>query len=128
MDQGLGKSERLKSRKDTDLLFTQGIALYSFPFKIVYNWLDEGHDKCRTKLLISVPKRKFKSAVDRNLLRRRIKEIYRKNKSEIEIASFGKSISLAIIYTHHEIRDFNDLQKRLILILRKLNEQLHSQK
>jgi len=128
MNQGLNKNERLKSRKDTELLFSEGTALYLFPFKLVYKWMDTETQECNVKILVSVPKRKFKTAVDRNFLKRRIKEAYRTNKSELEIGTLGKSLSLAIIYTHHEIRDFNDLQKRLILILRKLNLQLHSHK
>lgn len=128
MDQGLGKKERLKSKKETDLLFSQGNSLYSFPFKVVFKLLSENEQTPTTRVLVSVPKRNFKTAVDRNFLKRRIKEIYRKNKSEIQINSLGKSLALAIIYTHKEIRDFNDLEKGLILILRKLNLQLNSHK
>ena len=125
-EQGLNKNERLKSKKDTDFLFKNGDSLFSFPFKLVYNWLEEESDKNSVQLLVSVPKRKFKKAVDRNLLRRRIKDAFRKNKTEIDISNFNKHLAVAIMYTHHEIRDFNDLQKRLTLILRKLNLQLQS--
>lgn len=125
-EQGLNKNERLKSKKNTGLLFKNGDSLFSFPFKLVYKWLEEGSDKNSVQLLVSVPKKKFKNAVDRNLLRRRIKEAFRKNKTEIDITNVNKPLAIAIIYTHHEIRDFNDLQKRLTLILRKLNLQLHS--
>ena len=37
-EQGLNKNERLKSKKDTDFLFKNGDSLFSFPFKLVYNW------------------------------------------------------------------------------------------
>ena len=96
-EQGLNKNERLKSKKNTGLLFKNGDSLFSFPFKLVYKWLEEGSDKNSVQLLVSVPKRKFKNAVDRNLLRRRIKEAFRKNKTEIDITNVNKPLAKAIV-------------------------------
>ncbi|MBD78814.1 MAG: ribonuclease P protein component [Crocinitomicaceae bacterium] len=126
--QNLGKRERIKSKIEVDLLFREGQSFFCFPFKLVYLLKDIGSEQSRTKLLVSIPKRKFKKAVDRNLIRRRIKEAYRQSKNELELPDKGKELLLSFIYAHDEIRDFNELQKRLALSLHKLNVHLESHK
>ncbi|MCK7542325.1 MAG: ribonuclease P protein component [Marinilabiliales bacterium] len=62
-------------------------------------------------MLISVPKRNFKKAVDRNLIRRRIKEAWRKNKTAAERGSFSEAterIELAIIWNDTVIRPYEE--------------------
>ena len=72
------KSERLSSRKSISLLFEEGISLSSFPVRILYN--TQGTGPAAISLAVSVPKKLYKRAVDRNLIKRRIREAFRLNK------------------------------------------------
>ncbi len=74
------KSERLSSKKDIQELFNNGSSFYLYPFKVIT--LPADTSKLH-QVLFSVPKRLFKRAVDRNLLKRRMREAYRLNNSEL---------------------------------------------
>ena len=78
-------------------------------------------------MAVSVPKRLFKRAVDRNLLKRRIREAYRLNKPAFYALmdeDKSNSIHLVIQYQHKEIKDFQIIQNGLLKGLAKLEDQL----
>jgi len=78
MAQRFGKEFKLKSKKKIEALFKKGKRFHSPIITLVYLRV-RAHDKelAYPQILVSVPKRNFKKAVDRNLLRRRIKEAFR---------------------------------------------------
>lgn len=116
----LPSEERLKSIKFIEELFKRGSSYFLHPFKIVY-LADEKDNSVPPKILVSVPKKSFKRAVDRNLLKRRIKEAYRKNKSGIfSSPDIVMPTHLAIIYIGKDKLDFDTIEKKLILILNRL--------
>ncbi|KIA93762.1 ribonuclease P [Pedobacter kyungheensis] len=73
------KEERLCSRKHLDLLFKNGSSFLLYPFRVSYLFIDQPAD-VPAQVVINVPKKRYKRAVDRNLLKRRIREAYRLNK------------------------------------------------
>ncbi|QIL42479.1 ribonuclease P protein component [Pedobacter sp. HDW13] len=73
------KEERLCSRKHLDLLFKNGSSFLLYPFRVSYLFVDQPAD-VPAQVVINVPKKRYKRAVDRNLLKRRIREAYRLNK------------------------------------------------
>jgi len=75
------KEERLCSRKYLDLLFKNGSSFLVYPFRISYLFIDE-QAGFPVQVVINVPKKRYKRAVDRNLLKRRIREAYRLNKQD----------------------------------------------
>jgi ribonuclease P protein component len=77
-------------------------------------------------MAVSVPKRLFKRAVDRNLLKRRIREAYRLNKSVLDILlqETDRTIWLVIQYQHKEIETYQVIEKGVITGLSKLAEKL----
>ena len=74
------------------------------------------------KVLVSVPKKRIKRAVDRNLLKRRIKEAYRNMKQDLTSTPFPGDY-LAIVYVGKEIISFEILKEKLILVLLRLKGQ-----
>ncbi len=120
------KGERLSGNKIISSLFQSGRYISSFPVRIIFNKSDIGHYPAT--VAISVPKRLFKNAVDRNLLKRRIREAYRLNKpafySRLLEANVG--LKLVIQFQHNKIVDYstieNGLKKALEQVLQKLEK------
>jgi ribonuclease P protein component len=77
------KKERLKSNLSVQDLIRNGQTLSSFPLKLYWNKEDDPSQKYPVKMAVSVPKKKIRRAVDRNLLKRRIRESYRQNKCDL---------------------------------------------
>jgi len=123
MLQTFTKSERLCSKKVLGELFKKGSAsvktFYLFPFRVLYI----SHDPERTDdwpaIVITVPKRMFKRAVDRNLVRRRVREAYRINKADFRPEQ-AKPAYVAFLYTAKQIISFDEIEKGMKLALKKM--------
>jgi ribonuclease P protein component len=107
------KEEKLCSEKDIDLVYKTGHSFLSHPL-VIYHLPQT--DILLSKVLVSVSKRKFKKAVHRNLLKRRIREAYRLNKSILKIPSF-----LAFVYIGNEPATYQVIEKALAGGLQKIN-------
>lgn len=124
MRQTFKKAERLNSKKVIDRLFKKGSSetgsVFSYPFRVLYLRAEEP-TAALPAVLISVSKRQFKRAVDRNLIKRRIREAYRLNKS---LLFAGETPSppayIAFVYVAKEILPFDELEKKLKFVLRQV--------
>lgn len=112
------KNEKLSSKKKIEGLFKKGSSFYLDDFQIRHLKSDEDTPH---QILISVPKRNFKRAVDRNLLKRRIREAYRLNKSILNHDSDSGSLYIGFIYLSKKILTFQDIQTQLIKCLERLD-------
>lgn len=113
------KYERLSSKLLIDELFDKGKSVSKYPLRAIIHKTDRVDDAI-CKVLISVPKKNFKSAVQRNRIKRLIREAYRKNKHILNYgyADYDNSqLIMAIIYTGKTIPDSSEVEKKLILIL-----------
>lgn len=111
MQETFTKQERLKSSKTISNIFAEGTSFYSFPFR--FAWIEIKDDApYPVQVAFSVPKRKFKSAVKRNLIKRRLREVYRKNKG-ILYDSLTKNVALVIIYTHKEEPEYTFVEAKI---------------
>ncbi len=114
----LTKSERLHSQRKIQELFQKGSSFYVHPFRFKF-LIEEAEEEeiCLPQILVSVPKRIFKRANTRNLLKRRIKEAYRLNKQKLlhHPEFVNKKVSIAFIYTAKEKLSFHFIEKQLIL-------------
>lgn len=111
------KQERLSSQKIIEELFTKGSSNYLYPFRIMMLGRND-ESKCFPQVLITIPKKNFKKAVDRNRIRRQIREAYRKNKPGIfSEKNVIKPSYMAIIYSAKEKIEYKELEKKLILVL-----------
>jgi ribonuclease P protein component len=114
------KQEKLISRKEIQFLFSEGSVFNSYPFRVLWRQLTEGDPGL--KFAISVPKKNFKRAVDRNLLKRRTREAFRLQKPVIAgiLEEKSKSLSLFLIYTSNEIKDYKTIEKGITQVIYKL--------
>ena len=117
----LSKHERLKSKKQIDALFLRGEAFFIFPYKIKYCF-QAAEQLPQMHFGISVPKRNFKRAVDRNKLKRLSREVYRIQKVKLkdDLVKHQLSIQVMFIYTHSSILTFAELESVMIKCLEKL--------
>lgn len=111
----LKKNERIRRRRDIGLLFSN--KAYTITGSIITLKLarieDVDGSSTSRKIFISVPKKKIKRAVDRNKIKRHIREIYRNNKSLFPIQT-GTILLVGFLYNTKEIYDFNTLKKEII--------------
>lgn len=122
--------ERLKSRKQIDRLFKVGKSQFIYPFKLFYLLEEiEDADDWPVKFSVSIPKKKIKLAVKRNLLKRRTREAYRLNKLKLDaiFKSNSYKISLMFVFLEQEVQNYDVLEKSIIKhlneIVRKINHQ-----
>lgn len=118
MDFSFKKPERLHKRDDIELLFKDGQKFFLGPFRVTH--LENSSGEAGIKVMIGVPKRNFKKAVDRNLIKRRIREAYRLNRNELKDKLDKKSIHVFIYYQANEKLPFVEIEAKIKLILLRL--------
>lgn len=123
------KEERLCSKKSLDLLFKNGSSFLLYPFRVTYFQVDEPW-QYPVKVVINVPKKRFKRAVDRNLLKRRIRETYRHLKSDHLYSFFDTETNLLLLSLQFVGKDkypSEFLEKKLEKTLKKLTSILENE-
>ena len=112
MPNTLKKIERLHGTADTENLFAgKKKSVYVQPLRVVYKAQEQ--EGLPTRIMVIVPKRYFKHAVDRNLLKRRLREAYRLNKRDIKY-------DIAFLYSSDEKADFSTLEAAVVKALDKI--------
>ena len=118
------KKETLKSKKLIDLLFTEGKSVSAFPLRLVYI-PTSFEDDIPVKTGVSVSKRNFKTAVDRNRIKRLLREVYRLNKTHY-FNNMTTQYAFMILYIGKEKPTFTQVEtimKRLFeKFLNKISE------
>ena len=119
------KNQKLCNEKSIEILFENGKSLSEKPFRIIYS-IDYNNEDVFLKALIVVPKKRVRLASDRNVIKRRVKEAYRLQKSELEqyLKSNNHQLNLAIIYQKHEILAYKLIEVKIKLLLSRLKEEL----
>ena len=124
MKNSLKKSERIYRRDDFSQLFSGGIKESAYPIQLLYQFTetDSTEEKNLLKAAWVAPKRNFRKAVDRNLLKRRMKEAYRIHRLplKVEIEKQHKSLHLIFIYTAKELLPYRQIEDKIILLLQRL--------
>lgn len=120
MNEKFPSTEKLKSKILIDKLFSEGKSLQSFPIKLLYLPVkDIQLDSHKTG--VSAPKRNFKKAVDRNYLKRLMREAFRKNKYLVEDMKTQK-YAFMFIYTGRQKLDYNKVVASITWLLKKVKE------
>ena len=119
--------EHLKSKRVIEKLYAEGASVTSYPLRAVF--LEQEEQEPTAAILISVAKRRFRHAVDRNLVKRRIREAYRTSKHPFveALQAKGKKMAVAILYidTRHNSTEFikRKMEKLLAGIITKSGAQ-----
>lgn len=121
---GFPKREHLKSKSAIDNLYANGSSVTAFPLRAVFLSSKAEPDAPTAAILISVAKRRFRHAVDRNLMKRRIREAYRQNKQPFieELQKSDKQMAVAILYIDNRHSSTQFLQRKMQKLLSSIIE------
>lgn len=120
------KSERLCSQILIDRLFQgESRSVAAFPIRAVFLPVD-AEVQPGVSILISVPKKRFHDAVDRNRVKRQIREAYRKHKHALvaQMAAQGRGLLVAFVYVSDKIESTSYIEKRITRLLEKISTEL----
>lgn len=123
------KTERLKSKKAIEFLFTKGKQKSFFPLK-VFAAKTEDENPQPVKFMVSVPKKKIRSAVKRNRVKRVLREIWRLNKESlyIEMKKNGLRANIMFMYLTSDPPDFKLIEKKIPAVFTFILTELVKQK
>lgn len=118
------KKEHLFGETTVDLLYEKGSSVFLYPYRLVYREV-EG-EEVAVRCLVSASKKRFKHAVDRNHLKRQMREAYRINKHPLFtfLNKNGKQLHIAIQFVGQKIESSVFMQKKMIQLLSKLEKSL----
>ena len=116
------KKEKLKSRKELDKVFTSKKSFLIFPLKVFYLF-SEINDDSLIRCGVGVSKKNFAKAVDRNRVKRLLREAYRLNKIPLHETIIEKQLSFFILYINKELPENNvELAEKMKQVITKLNK------
>jgi ribonuclease P protein component len=120
----LGKSDKLKSAKAIEQLFKEGKSFSVFPFRVLYLQVPAADKELKFNLqtAFSVSKKYFKKAVDRNRIKRLMREAWRLQKSVLvnSVNKGGKDVKVFIIYTGNELPEYDLVFEKTAAIIKRL--------
>ena len=114
------KKEKLKSKTTINLLFSEGNSVSKFPLRLVYVENKEPNAELM-KMGVSVSKKYFKKAVDRNYFKRVLRETYRLNK-HLLIDHLEKPYAFMFFYQSKERLSYQEIEEKTIQLFQKFNE------
>ncbi|MBQ0142832.1 MAG: ribonuclease P protein component [Prevotellaceae bacterium] len=123
----LDKSERICSKLIVNDLFErQSASCVAFPIRVVYSLLPKHVGMADNAILVSVPKKKFHHAVDRNRIKRQIREAYRMNKDLLTSTSkYGdEMLAMAFVCITDQPCSSETINKSMIKLLKKISNEI----
>lgn len=119
------KSERICNKYDIDLIFDNGASVRDGSIVLRYAFRESSENELSQKVLVVVPKKRVRMAVDRNKLKRQLREIYRLNKTKAKIdPAIGKTILIAIIYSGKPEAHYALLETNYLGAMAKIKKEL----
>ncbi len=119
-DLKFGTEVRLKSKKRIEKLFKSGHSFGMYPLRAVWDPVEQNPKNCPIQIGVSVAKKKFPHAVDRNRLRRQVREAFRIHQGLI--GTDHQPIALMVLYTATEALPFLVIEAAMVRLLKKINK------
>ncbi len=107
------KAEKLKNQKDISLLFEKGRSFIVYPIRITWLIYD-GEGPALIKAAFGVSRKYFRNAVDRNSLKRKMREIYRLNKSLLYSSAGNRTLSVMFYYVGVKKLPYSTIEKAFL--------------
>jgi len=125
MKNTLPKTESLKSKKLIRLLFESGKSEFCYPFKILYKEVELG-EKHPAQYMISVSKKRIRTAVGRNHIKRLFREAYRQHKHPLYelLEARGKNLALVFIFVGKPKIQYQQVEEKMKVAIASLTEKL----
>jgi len=120
MDNCYPKTEKLKGRSLIEKLFKDGKSVSKFPLRLVYMPV-VFEDGAPLKIGVSVSKKHFRKAVDRNYVKRLLRECYRLNKAQLCIPE--KTYAMMLLFQSREMLSFEAVQEKFRQLAEKFQAQ-----
>ncbi|UUF15509.1 MULTISPECIES: ribonuclease P protein component [Flavobacterium] len=117
------KNERLKSKTTIGLLFSEGKSVSKYPLRLVYRQAEAVYQG-NTKVGVSVSKKYFKKAVDRNYFKRVLRETYRLNK-HLLLDHLNQPYSFMLFYQTKDRLSYEEINTKTIQLFEKFVQQLN---
>ncbi len=121
------KQEKIVSRTDIEKLFVEAKShsVSNYPLRVVYSMKERQPEDLPVKLLVSVSKKHFKHAVDRNRVKRQIREIYRRNK-QLLYSSIpdDKQMLVACLWLSSRHYSSGEIEGSLVSLMHRIKEKL----
>lgn len=127
MTETFHKEERIVSRKQIEMLFGGGTSqsLAAFPLRVVYMTQALPTGEAPVQILVSVPKKHFKHAVDRNRVKRQIREAYRLNKTILyDVLAPNEQLLIGFIWLSNQHYPTPVVAQRVVSLLHRIAEKL----
>lgn len=126
MSSRLSKQDRLRGQKRIERLFEEGSSFSSFPFRVVWRLREVELDGAALQWGISVPKKKIPLAVNRNKIKRLIREAYRQEKGELceQLQSTQKGLDCMFIYLDRKPYTAAELKDKISVALHRLGKEV----
>ena len=115
------------SQKLIDTLFGGGCSqsMAAFPLRAVYIKKERAQGEAPVQMLVSVPKKRFKHAVDRNRVKRQVREAFRQHKELLyEALAEHEQLLLAFIWLSDAHRSSRDVESRVVGLMQRVAEKL----
>ncbi|RYJ37973.1 Ribonuclease P protein component [Flavobacterium anhuiense] len=118
------KNERLKSKTTIGLLFSEGKSVSKYPLRLVYRQAEANSEE-QTKIGVSVSKKYFKKAVDRNYFKRVLRETYRLNK-HLLLDNLDQNYSIMLFYQTKDRLSYQEINTKMIQLFEKFSLQINT--
>jgi ribonuclease P protein component len=117
------KHEKLKSKTTIDLLFSEGKSVSKYPLRLVFTPVTLEEDE-KIKIGVSVSKKHFKKAVDRNYYKRVLRETYRLNK-HLLLDHLDRQYAMMFFYQTKDRLTYKEIEEKTVQLFEKFIKTIH---
>jgi ribonuclease P protein component len=126
MSNKIPKAQKLKSSTKIQFLFNKGKSIFNYPVKMQYIIQPDSDEKNGLQFGVSVSKKYFKKAVDRNELKRKMREGFRLHKETLEnyLPGSEKNLTIMFLYVGKNKLEQSEISDSIIILIKKLHKKL----